>query len=97
MALPLLVSKKADVYSLFKDDYALGWLFRDAETKEGYWITFGSCSSLKSALATVKELFKHKGQCDVFISDTPLPEHLMPEQVLSLKKLTDEDIEKGGF
>lgn len=87
--LPLLISKE-DNQTIRKDDYKLGWLFKDENGNKAYWMTWGSSANLESALKVAQEVIEEKGRRDVFISDTPLTKNPTAEQVDVLKQVEFE-------
>lgn len=85
MGLPILIAKKEGM-KICPDDYKIGWLMKD--DLSGFWMIWGSCKDLKTALKCAKDTIKEKGEREVYLSSTPLPKSLNLEQILNLENIT---------
>jgi hypothetical protein len=67
---PLLIAKQKDARFL-KDDYKLGWLFRDENSY--LWVVWGSSRNLENALKVAKQVVTEKANGTVvYLSETTL-------------------------
>lgn len=85
MGLPMLISKK-EGQKISPDDYKVGWLMKD--DTQGYWMVWGSCKDLKTALNCARDTIKEKGKREVYLSSVPLDKHLTVAQVLNLEDIS---------
>ena len=85
MNLPLLIAKQKYI-KICHDDYKIGWLMKD--DFHGFWMIFGSCKDLKSALNCAREIIKEKGERKVYLASVPLERSLTLEQILNLENIT---------
>lgn len=83
--LPILISKK-EGQTICPNDYKIGWLMKD--NVEGYWMIWGSCKDLKTALNCARDTIKEKGEREVYLSSVPLNKQLTLGQVLILENIT---------
>ena len=68
------------------DDYKVGWLMKDAT--KGYWMIWGSCKDLESALNCARETIKENGEREVYLSTIPLEKELTLLQIVNLENIT---------
>ena len=85
MKLPILVARK-EGQKICPNDYKIGWLMKD--DIQGFWITWGSCKDLETALKCARDVIDKKGKREVYLSSIPLSENLTLNQIVNLEDIT---------
>jgi len=88
---PLLIAKQKDARFL-KDDYKLGWLFRD---ETGYlWVVWGSSNCIENALKIAKQVVSEKANSTkVYLSEIPLErDKAIYEEMPKLKEINFDEV-----
>lgn len=85
--IPLLIAKDKNA-KVYKDDYQIGWYYKDSDSDDWLWIVWGVCPNLDSAIKCANDVIKEKGERPIYLCDTALSRKLeIQTEKLILKQL----------